>query len=280
MKPLDPISVVHLFPEERAALLDVLRSLEPEKWARDTVCAGWSVKDIAQHLIADDIGRLSGGRDGYSAGWFESSDEETFEADLLDFINRKNEAWVAATRHLSPRVIVDLLEQSGRDSQSYFETLDPEAPSLGVSWAGEAQSATWFDLAREYTERWHHQAQIREGAGVPLLTEPRLFAPVIATFVRGIPHAFRETNAPDDTHVSLRITGNAGGAWSLVRADGRWQMVQPLGGDEAASVEIDQDTAWRLFTKGTTPAEARERATLGGDAALAARVLDTVSIIT
>jgi hypothetical protein len=39
---------------------------------------------------------------------------------------------------------------------------DPFAMApYGVSWAGEEKSANWFDTAREFTERWHHQQQIR-----------------------------------------------------------------------------------------------------------------------
>ena len=279
MKPLAPVLVTHLFPEERAALLDVLRSLDREQWERPTVCQGWSVGDVARHLVADDLGRLAWQRDGHSVSRFSSASADTFEVELRDFINRQNEQWVETTRRLSPRIIVELLEWSGRETQAHFESLDPDAPGLGVAWAGERESANWFDLAREYTERWHHQAQIREGAGLPLLTAPRLFAPFLATVVRGVPHTLRDEPADEGTHVRLRITGDAGGEWSLVRSDGRWALVQPLDGDADATVEIGQDAAWRLFTKGLTPQEAKERARLEGDERLAEQVLRTVSII-
>ncbi|MEO6196827.1 MAG: hypothetical protein ABIP58_01850, partial [Dehalococcoidia bacterium] len=101
---------------------------------------------------------------------------------------------------------------------------------MGVSWAGESESPNWFDLAREYTEHWHHQAQIREGAGLPMLYEPRLFAPVLETFVRALPHTFRDVDAADGTHVTLRITGAAGESWSLVRQAGGWHLAQPVPG--------------------------------------------------
>lgn len=285
MKPLAPVLVTHLFPDERAALLDVLRSLDREQWERPTVCEGWSVGDVARHLVADDLGRLSRERDVYTAHGFTASSPEaqrirrTFESDLVTWINASNEAWVEATRRLSPAIVIDLLEWSGRETQAYFESLDLQAIGDPVTWAGPEPAPRWLDVAREYTERWHHQAQIREGAGLPLLSDSRLFAPVLAAFVLGVPHAFRETEADEGTHVRLRITGDAGGEWSLVRSDGRWALVQPLDADADATVEIGQDAAWRLFTKGLTPREAKSCARLEGDGRLAEQVLRTVSII-
>jgi uncharacterized protein (TIGR03083 family) len=279
VKPLRPVIVVHLFPEERAALLDVLRSLNAEQWGAPTVCEGWSVADVARHLLADDLGRLSWQRDGHSVSRFTAQDPETFEADVRDFINRQNEQWVETARRLSPQTVTDLLEWSGAQTQAHFESLDPDAPGLGVAWAGEQVSANWFDLAREYTERWHHQAQIREGAGIPLLTEQRLYTPFFETVVRGVPHTLRVMTEEEGVHVLLRIAGDAGGEWSLVRVDGLWQLVEPLNGDADATVEIEQDVAWRLFTKGLTPEQARAGARVSGNERLAEQVLRTVSII-
>lgn len=36
MKPLDPVLVLDLFPDERAALLDLLSGLSDEEWGRPT----------------------------------------------------------------------------------------------------------------------------------------------------------------------------------------------------------------------------------------------------
>ena len=49
-------------------------------------------------------------------------------------------------------------EQSAR----FRESLGPFAPAVfNISWAGEKQSLNWFHTARELSERWHHQQQIR-----------------------------------------------------------------------------------------------------------------------
>jgi hypothetical protein len=63
----------------------------------------------------------------------------------------------------------------------YLASLDPTAPaSLAVRRAGETRSANWFDIARESTERWHHQQQIPLAVGKPALLTPRFYAPGIS----------------------------------------------------------------------------------------------------
>lgn len=278
MNPLPRVDAVPLFPEERAALLKLLRSLTAEQWGAPKACEGWSVKDVASHLIADDVGRLGWQRDGHSGNRFEPSSAEAFEAELLVFINKQNELWVEAARRLSPRIVIDLLEWSGRETQALFESLKPNAMGLGVSWAGQSESANWFDLAREYTERWHHQAQIREAVGAPMLYEPRLFAPVIATMVRGVPHKLRTFEAAEGTHLRI-VVKEPNSAYSLVREAGAWSLTQPVPAKADATVEMDGDTAWRVFTKNISLEEARERASISGDATLAEQVLQTVSLV-
>ncbi|WP_068161275.1 maleylpyruvate isomerase family mycothiol-dependent enzyme [Rhodococcus phenolicus] len=40
---------------ERAELVDLLRSLTPEQWDTPSLCAGWSVRDVAGHLSIDAV---------------------------------------------------------------------------------------------------------------------------------------------------------------------------------------------------------------------------------
>jgi len=284
MKPLEPVLTLHLFPEERAALLHLLDSLSEPRWDAPTVCPGWSVKDIAAHLLADDLGRLSRGRDQYSGSGFTPTRERDFAAELLDYINEANERWVAAARRLSPRLLIDLLRWSGEETQRYFESLDMFSIGEPVTWAGPESAPVWLDIAREYAERWLHQAQVRDAVSRPLLTEPRLFLPVLDTFVRALPHTFRDTDAPHGTHVLLLITriGETRASplqWSVVREASRWSLFDSAPLAPSATITMDADTAWRLFTKGISKAEAASRAVITGDARLGEKVLDTVSII-
>lgn len=274
LKPPDPIYTVDLFPPLRAELLMVLRSLSADEWQRPTVCAGWNVKDIAQHLLADDMGFLSRNRDNYRL----DADVDSWES-LVAFINDLNDVWVRATRRLSPRLLCDLLAITGDYVHDYLTTLDPHAKSGPVGWAGPDPAPVWLQIAREYTEHWLHHQHIHEAVGRPGLTAPHFFKPLIGTFVYGVPNAYRTVAAPDSTQITLVIPGDSGGTWHITRQNGRWGLYAESDLTPACAVTLDADTAWRLFTRGISKAEALPRVHFEGDRALGEVVLDTVSIL-
>lgn len=280
MHPLEPVAVLDLFPEERRHLLDLLGGLAEEEWAAPTVCPDWSVKDVALHLLGADLAKLARCRDGFVDPSFAPPGADLTDwTTLVGALDAWNEQWVRATRRLSPRVLCDLLEMTGPAMYDYFVGLDLTALGETVSWAGPEPVPTWLDVAREYTERWTHQQQIREALGRPGLTERRFFAPVLATFVHALPHTLRSVAAAEGARLRLRIIGDSGGAWQAVRVAGRWQLCR----DEPASVDatlpLDQDLAWRLFTRGISAAQARPSVSLDGDQRLATAALEMVTII-
>lgn len=275
MQPKSPVQVVDLFPVLQAKLLELLGSLMPEQFQEPSSCPGWSVQDLTAHLLGDDLGILSGGRDRYSSGTYTGSDWQ----ELLRFINDKNEAWVAALRRLSPRVLIELLESSGARVHQHFASLDLMAPGPNVAWAGSGPMPMWLHVAREYTERWIHQMQIRDAVGAPALDEPRLLHPLLDTFVHALPVAFRDTTAPAGAHVAVEISGAAGGTWSLIRGEAAWELGERVETPPTAVVLLDPDTAWRLWTKGIQPEGARNTVTFEGDKRLCEPVLNAVAMI-
>ena len=275
MRQPEPVLTLDLFPEERSRFVELLASLSDDEWERPTVCEGWSVKDVALHVLGGDIANISRRRDGHSVS---PAELESWD-DLVAFLNGWNEQWVEVARRTSSRLLLDLLRLTGEQLHQYFATLDMFALGAPVSWAGPEPAPVWLDVAREYTERWLHQQHVRDAVGRPGLTDGRFFAPVLATFVRARPHTFRDVDAPNGTSVRLTVSGNAGGEWSVVRQGDRWLLAIEAAGAPAASVSFDYDTAWRLFTKGLAKDEAQERAHLTGDPALTSIVFDTVSII-
>lgn len=276
MKDPPPVHVTHLFPDLLAALLELLEQLAEDEWAEPTVCAGWSVKDVAAHLLGGDVGVLSRGRDGYTP---DGQQIEGWE-ELVALINRLNAEWVTASRRLSPRLLTHLLQITGEQVVTYFRTLDPDAIGGPVSWAGPEPAPVWLDLAREYTERWLHQQHIREAVDRPGLTSPRYLGPVLFTFVHALPRSFQDVPAATGTAVVLFIDGPAGGTWTVRREAAGWKLYVGRE-DRPATSEVDLPSAiaWRLFTRGIMPEVAQGQIQIRGEEALGERLLGTVAII-
>jgi uncharacterized protein (TIGR03083 family) len=272
LNPLQPIHTIDLFPEILDHLLKLLADLSADEWETPTVCTGWSVKDVALHLLGVDISNLSRRRDGHAPGgkiddW----------ATLVAFINKWNAAWVEAARRISPPLLIDLLRFTGVQMADYFRSLDLNVAGPPVNWAGDEPAPVWLDVAREYTERWHHQQHIRDAVGRPGLKEPRYLALVLAAFVRALPAAFQAVDAVEGTVVTLTISGGSGGQWSLVQEESTWRLYEGATDQPTAEVGVEEDIAWRLFTRGLDPNQAQ--VTISGNPALGARVLAMVSII-
>ncbi len=273
-----PIDVLPLFAELDRLLLELLRSLTPADWRHPTLAREWTVQDVAAHLLDGNLRTLSMLRDGHFGT---APPADTSYAGLVAYLNQLNAAWVRAARRLSPAVLMAWLAQSGAEYTAYLHTLDPWAPAaFAVAWAGESTSANWFHLAREYTEKWHHQQQIRAAVGqTSALITPPLFRPFIETLMRGLPHAYREVPAPAGTRIQVVVSSPAGGTWELARTAAGWHLQPPETAAPTARLTLAPDDAWRLFTKGLSAAEARVRAQVAGDALLATAALHLVAVM-
>src|ERR1700761_5676199 len=133
-----------------------------------------------------------------------------------------------------------------RASRLLNESLDPFATAaIGVSWAGEMTSLVWFDVARELTERWHHQQQIRLATNRPGIMFPALYHPVLDTFLRGLPYAYRDVDAAVNASVLVEISGDCGGRWCLVCSSAGWHFADVAPHELTARLVIPQEIAWR-----------------------------------
>jgi uncharacterized protein (TIGR03083 family) len=270
-------TILELLQSERGELLALLGALAPDAWSGATGCPGWSVKDIAAHVLSDDVGILARERDSFRAPGAPPSSSWD---DLVRFVNERNEAWVAAWRRVSPRLLIDLLAVTGPSLWDFYRTLDADALGESVSWAGTQPAPNWLRVAREYTERWVHQQQIRDATGTPGLREARWVRPLLDTFAHSLPIALQAVDAPEGTAVTLEATGEGGGRWTVARRGEGWQLAaEPTTQRPSTVVTVEVDTLWRLYTKAIDRDAARARARIEGDAALGERLLAARAII-
>jgi uncharacterized protein (TIGR03083 family) len=273
---LDPILCAHLLGSVDGKLIDLLRSLAPSEWDLQTVAPSWQVRDVAAHLLDTALRKLSAVRDSCCVDAVDIRSPQ----DLIALVNRLNREGVTVYRRLSPHVLIDMMKATCEQSADFHESLDPFAPAaFAVSWAGEETSLNWFDTARELTERWHHQQQIRLATNRPGIMTPELYHPVLDCFLRGLPHVFRDTDAPAGTTVLVEISGECGGQWFLSRESIEWKLVRGSTGDFASRVTIPQALAWRLFTKGIDCDSARGQIEIEGDRYLGEKVLHLTAIV-
>jgi uncharacterized protein (TIGR03083 family) len=254
---------------QRRRLLSLLTSLSDAQWAAPTAAPQWSVKDIALHLLDVDLSWLAHDRDHDQAGIIPvPSGHEEFVRGLA----QRNQRWVDGTRILSPRLITDLLRWSGEPLDAYLGTVDL-ARSSSVYWAGEVP--LWFDLAREFTERWVHYQQIREAARPAECDDQQdEYLPlVVRTFMWGFPHQY-QAPAPAGTTIALEIAGI--GAWMLTRTATRWTLDERQAAGPAATLRMTGEAAWRLLTGARYDAHQMQ---LSGEPALAEPLLRIRGII-
>jgi uncharacterized protein (TIGR03083 family) len=257
-------------------LIALLPSLTPAEWALPTIAPQWCVRDVVAHLLDTALRKLSMGRDKNRVEQINIQSHQ----DVVALVNRLNKEGVTVYRRLSPAVLAELMQIACSQTADFYESLDPFATAaIGVSWAGEMTSLVWFDNARELTERWHHQQQIRLATSRPGIMTPPLYYPVLDTFLRGLPHTYRDIAASVGTSLLIEITGDCGGRWCLVKSEDRWAFVSELPSIINAQVAIPQSIAWRLFTRGIDCELARTELTFTGDRSLAEHVLNLTAIV-
>ncbi len=279
MNALPDINAIPVYEAVQRELISLLKSLSPEEWNYPTSSTKWRVKDIAAHLLDGDLKRLSLDRDRHKLP-APPHPPGSHEA-LLVFLNDLNNTWVRAAERLSPAVLIELTAFAAPKVVRHFRGLDPKGTALfSVAWAGEEESENWFDIAREYSEKWHHQQQIREAAGRPLLVARKWLSPLIATLIRGVPPVYnRHAAGMGSRKIEIRISGVVEDRWLLAGENGRWRLFAAGDAKPDTVIEMDDDTAWRLFTRNISEEAALERLRISGDRALGALIAKTCSYL-
>jgi uncharacterized protein (TIGR03083 family) len=278
LAPLAPTQTARLFNPLHGELVALLRSLGADAWRSPTIAGSWRVRDVAAHLLDGELRKIAVLRDGHRLT--PPAEAIASPGGLTAWLNALNAEGVRAAERLSPRLITDLLAWSGPVHAALVASIDPEAPAVfAVSWAGESESLHWMDTGREYTERWHHQQQIREAVGAPLLLGREWLLPTLEISVRALPVTYRGVDAPAGSSVRFHVTGEGGGSWTLVRSEAAWTLFAGEAEHATATLSLDGDAAWRLFFKALSPADAEARVRLSGDEALARVALGSRAVM-
>lgn len=270
-----PIAVTEPFRVVNKALLDLLHGFAESDWTRPTIHKDRNVKDLTAHLLHGSIRRVSSLRDRYKLPMRSLNGIE----ELVAFIQQDNREFMTGMGRVSPQILIELIEMYDKLLLPLFEGMDANAPGLGVAWAGETTSPNWFDIAREYTEKWHHQQQLRDATERPPLYAPSLLVPVLETFARGLPFAYRNFEAQSGTTVLISTTDSITLNWTLKRDRSTWSLWSGIDSAAQTSIIVPANIAWRIWTKSTTPDEARQHIQVVGDSDAVTPLVEFVAIM-
>lgn len=176
-------------------------------------------------------------------------------------------------------MVVAMLETTTPQVLAFWRSVDLDVLGEPVTWAGPDPAPVWLDCARDFTEYWVHQEQIREATGMRSADVPEEVHAVLDTFLRAVPRTLGDRYWAEGTGLALQVDGPGGGRWSWRYSSGVWRPAENRP-DRATVVRFDDAEAlWRTCTRMITPAEGGRRAEVTGDDDLARRVLQIVSII-
>ena len=214
MKKPKTIQIGKLLYEIDQLLIELLEGLNIADWEKQTIAKEWRVKDVAVHLLDGNLRALSMLRDNYFG---ESPKDGNSHEGIVEYLNTLNADWVKATRRLSPRIIVKLLKLSGQEYCDYISKLNPEEQSIfSVGWAGEKRSKNWFHIAREFTEKWHHQQQIRIAVNKENeLFKDKFYIPYLDTSIRALPYHYKNVKGERGDLIKFTFVGKSNKSWYL-----------------------------------------------------------------
>lgn len=237
-----------LLAAERAALIDLLGTLDEGDWDLPTECSAWSVKGICLHLIGDDLSLLSRQRDGAPSGLRRLAADSPGTG-FVELLNRFNESWVAAGSFMSPSVVKGLLRATGAWTSEFYDARALDELGEPVFWVGPDPAPYRLIVAREYCERWIHHMQIARAVGRPGAVEPSFLRAAVSGAARVLVNFVREALAERSSEAQLRV--GTLGSWTFFADDsGRWNVVDDATDSCEVACEIGVDDAASAFSFG------------------------------
>ncbi len=275
LEPAGPLDVVAIMRAERAAFLELLRSLSAPEWDEPTECPSYDVRGVAAHLVGDDLSLLSRQRDNATPGLLRFFQDG---GDFRSALDQFNDTWVGAAQFFSATVLVDLLELTGRWTADWYAAVDPESLGEPVGFFGATgPSPYWQIAAREYVERWVHHHQIRRALGRADLDDATYLLPAVAAVVRAVASHLRDIGVAEGCSVGLSVEGLA--AWTLERTDNGWVLFDGRTDDATAEVTLARTSATPVLSRGVARDAVREEFWVAGDAEIGRRLLAAIAAL-
>jgi uncharacterized protein (TIGR03083 family) len=266
---LDKDRTVDLLATEFAAVTSLLSGLADGQWDVDTCLPGWTVHDVAAHMLGSELQLC--GRPPPDA-------DVSHLTHMRNPIARANEAWVESMRPLAPAemaarweaVTADRLFALAGMTQTEFD-----APS----WTPVGSDETYgrFMRIRHY-DCFMHEHDIRFALGLPGRSDPDHLGSCLDEVATGLGYIVgRRASLADGSRAEIRLTGDPARTYRVL-VDGRASVVDTF--DRPATVGIELPTATFLRLTGGRldgPSGPVDEVGLSGDTVLGRRLVDNLA---
>ncbi len=251
--------------DEWTAIEKLLAGLTPEQWMRPSPLPGWTVHDVAAHIIGTEsflLGEQPGDVDLDVHGL----------AHVRNEMGAFNERWVEFLRGESPAAMLERFRTATarrREVLAAMSAQEWETPTpspIGQTTYGRFMRIRVFDC-------WMHELDIRDAVGVPGDEGTPSAQIAFYEITDSLGYIVGKLGqAPDGSRIALRLTGPLART-VFVAVDGRARVVEALDGPATATITVDSG----LFTRlggGRTTADAHPGAvTIDGDVEVGRRIV-------
>lgn len=214
------LSPLDTYRESMMDIISVLQNLEPEQWTLATPCPGWSVADIAAHLIDLDSMAMGAPKVDHEPDWSSlphvTSPSHQFTERGVDY-----------RRGTPPAELLDQLIANSRDLTDYVAN---NSVAIKVPWAKEELSTELFLIMRAF-DVWVHELDIHKaisqpgnfGSNAARSSAQRMFASLPLIWGKRV-------GAPIGSSLQLSITGTdiSGVVNIVVGPDGKAVVVDSI----------------------------------------------------
>ncbi len=247
------IDVTSALAPERSALLGLLSGLSPDDWERPTECPAWTVKQLALHILGDDLSLLARQRDATPKQGLVLYAETHPGLTFVQLLDGFNEQWVTASTFLSPGLLISLLQLVGEWSDDFYCNvgLDTIAAEPVGFFAQTKLSPYWQLIAREYVERVVHQSQIRRAVGAPE-AEGEIVTWAARVIVHALSYWLADYHAADGATIGIEL--GAAGSWTWRREAKDWSEREGIDAPDAR-ITVAANEVVALLTRGVTNAQ-------------------------
>ena len=262
-------TVVGALVGEWEALAELLAPLSEDEWLAVSPCPGWTVKDLAAHVIGTEL-TLEG----------QASPALTDELKAQDHIRNDigaiNEAWVDSFRSQpGSEVLAALKDVTGRRAQALAAMSQEEFDADSWTPAGPGSYGRFMQI-RVY-DCWIHEQDMRAALGRP----GHLSGPQAEQSLDEVARALgfivgKKAGAPQGSSVEIALTGPTARRM-FVSVEGRAAVVPALSGEATATVTMPFDV-FIPMASGRIPTDpGAPGVELSGDTDLAARVVASLN---